>query len=318
MPSIHSKYLKQQHVLPSLVFFFSDCHVGTGLNYINFYYPQSFEGGYICGQDGVSECSVYIGVTASCTNNATRVGYALTATLNPLGNNIFQVPQVNQFVSAKRANTYKFCVDSQSNITAQIKSHADPCTCPASYANHDVLISRTFPLATKADLTWRMAGGNTSGTVELSGADTYTKPGTYYMNVFANCASDADCGKAKCTCSPCSNLPVSPYTLYVGTTADFSNGVSATVTLASCSVKGVLSGLAGQCVEVCPWEIQTVRSYKSGFLSIGAQVGISIGCLIAAMLLLGCYFYTRFEAYSCCRPLVSDASSACCHRCALH
>jgi hypothetical protein len=248
----------------------------------------------------------YIGVIAACSDSATKVSYTLTATLSPLGNDVFAVPVVNQIVTVKQIKTYKFCAESEVNVTAQIKSYSDACTCPVSYANHQAIISRSSPAATMAELTWRFKGGDT---IQLSGADTYTKPGPYYMSVQADCLNDEDCGYDRCTCAPCSNLPSSPYAMYIGPTGDFSSGKSEKAQLESCAVKEVLSGLSGECFEVCPVNLRTVYAYTSTLLPVGTQIAISIGCLAFVLLVLGCYWRTHFQTYACCCPLVSEISS---------
>ena len=250
---------------------------------------------------------VYIGVIAACSDSATKVSYTLIATLSPLRKNVFGSPLLNQIVSARQINTYQFCVESKMNITSMIKSYTDPCTCPLSYADHQVVISHNDPLTqnSKSGMAWRMQGGDSS-TVAISGPDTYTKPGPYYMNVYANCESDADCGYSRCSCAPCSNLPSSPYTMYIGPTADFSNGKSAKAELDSCISNDVLSGLAGQCFEVCPAGTRMVYLYNVNFLPTGIQAAISFGCMAFLLLALGCYWRYNFQTYMCCCPLVSN------------
>jgi hypothetical protein len=253
----------------------------------------------------VSECVAYIGVIASCSDSATKVSYILTATLSPLVNNVFAVPVVNQIVTVKQIKTYQFCAESKIDITAQIKSFSDACTCPENYANHQAIISRYSPAASMAELTWRFKGGDT---MQVSGADTYMKPGPYYISVQANCVSDADCGYDRCTCAPCSNLPSSPYAMYIGPSIDFSSGKSEKAKLESCVVKDVLSGLSGECFEVCPVTVHTVYAYTSNLLPVGIQIAISIACLAFVLLVVGCYWRTHFQTYACCCPLVSETS----------
>lgn len=242
---------------------------------------------------------------ASCSDSASKVSYTLTATLSPLGGNIFTVPVVNQIITAKQVKTYRFCVESRVNITAQIKSHTDSCTCPVSYANHQVVVSRSIPLANTDELMWRFKAADSTGSIQISGADTYTKPGPYYMNVIANCVSDAECGNERCTCAPCSNLPLSPYTLYIGPSVEFNNGKSVKARIDACAVKDVTSGLAGECFEVCQADVRTVYAYTATFLPVGIQVAISLGCMALVLLVLGCYWRLHFQTYTCCNPLVS-------------
>jgi hypothetical protein len=247
----------------------------------------------VCGPSGTSVCQYYIGVAGYCAApNSSQVDFTLTANLIPLGSGIFQAPLVNQKVQANKRNLYNFCVDSVIDVTAQLKSFTNACQCPTSYANLGVLISRYRANAGHKDLTWKLLGSNNTGSLSLSKA--LIIPGTYYLNVLGNCESE--CSEQRCTCAPCTNLPVSPYALYVGGVAEALTW-SSSYNAGSCAVPGITGGLYGQCGYLCPYTVSMRKNFFDEIPSLGTQFGIAGAVLSAFICIFGCCFFCNYQTY---------------------
>lgn len=258
----------------------------------------------MCGADGKSECLMYIGVTGYCTTAVTSLNFILTATLVPLGNNIFAVAETNQTVKPNGVMKYEFCVDDAVDVKAQLKSFTSACNCPKSYANLEYVISRTNVNATINDLTWKYegGGGDETGIVKLLESDADTRPGTYYLNVLGTCTLAADCDNA-CTCSPCANLARSPYTIYIANSSDLSHHSNASVSTGSCpaTMPSVVGGNFGVCSATCPSvSVASAASLYTQLLNAGAKAAIAICVILVALAILGaglCYYRRRL---TCC------------------
>ena len=244
----------------------------------------------MCGPDKQSECLLYLGVSSYCTatttNTATNtVDYTLTATLKTQTNNIFEIPVENETVSAKGVRNYQFCVDTVTDVKAQLKSYTSSCDCPSSYANLEFVVSRTNPSAVLTDLTWRLEAGETTGIVNLDQSSINTQPGTYYLNVLGTCQDTTQCTAANyCTCGPCANLPRSPYTLYIANTTTLANKGNSSLSLKTCSVQGVLHGESGVCSAFCPDYPQIPFSLVNALLAAGQ--GLGPGAVAAIVILV--------------------------------
>ena len=239
---------------PYYEWFTSTCQLLEAIHDIFSQFFFRFDGGYVCGPDGKSECLIYIGVAGYCvTANASEVDFTLTATLQPLGDNIFKMPQLDQTVAPQGVNQYQFCVDKSVDVMAQMKTFTSACDCPSTYANLEYVISRTNKKALITDRTWKIQRGQTTGIVKLLASDADTRPGTYYLNVLGTCTSAAECSD-KCTCGPCANLAASKYGLYIDDSASLAAHSNTSLSIGSCSVEGVISGLNGSCAAFCPAE----------------------------------------------------------------
>ena len=240
----------------------------------------------MCGPDKQSECLLYLGVSSYCTaTTTTTVDYKLTATLKTQTNNIFEIPVENETVSAKGVRNYQFCVDTVTDVKAQLKSYTSSCDCPSSYANLEYVVSRTNPSAVLTDLTWRLEAGETTGIVNLDQSSINTQPGTYYLNVLGTCQDTTQCTAANyCTCGPCANLPRSPYTLYIANTSTLANKGNSSLSLNTCSVQGVLHGESGVCSAFCPDYPQIPFSLVNALLAAGQ--GLGPGAVAAIVILV--------------------------------
>ena len=253
----------------------------------------SLTGGSTCGPLGNSVCQYYIGVAGYCTApGSTSVAFDLTATRQPTSSSIFKVPVLNKIVQAESRNSYSFCVDSVMNVTAQMKSFRSACQCPYSYSNLGVVISRYRPDAQPRDLTWKMLGSNHTGAISMSSA--LIVPGTYYMNVIGTC--DDECTTARCTCAPCSNLPFSPYSLYVGGELDTAKWAKS-YKMGSCAVPGVIQGPYGQCGYLCPHNLTRQEDFLSRIPPLGMQFGIAGGVLAFLFCSFVSCFFCNYQIY---------------------
>ena len=253
----------------------------------------SFTGGSVCGPLGTSVCQYYIGVAGYCAAlNSSQVAFSLTATLSPLSNSIFKAPVVNQIVGANSNNLYTFCVDSASDVMAQMKSFTSACQCPYSYANLGVVISRYSVNPRPKDLTWKVLGSNHTVSISMSAA--LIIPGTYYLSVLGTC--DTECSTEQCTCAPCTNLPLSPYALYVGGVADTAMW-SSSYSLGSCSVPGIISGPYGKCGSLCPHSLSIKRDFFSTIPPLSKQFGIAGAVLAFLICLSGSCFFCNYQTY---------------------
>ena len=72
----------------------------------------------------------------------------------------FQVPYYNLKIAPGESQSYKFCVIDGADVRAQTFAYTDPTTCPDSYTNYDLVVSRTDPNATVQDLVWRNRNGD--------------------------------------------------------------------------------------------------------------------------------------------------------------
>ena len=268
----------------------------------------SFDGGYVCGPDGKSECLIYIGVAGYCvTPDASEVDFTLTATLQPLGDNIFKMPQLDQTVAPQGVNQYQFCVDKSVDVMAQMKTFTSACDCPSTYANLEYVISRTNKKALITDRTWKIQRGQTTGIVKLLASDADTRPGTYYLNVLGTCTSAAECSD-KCTCGPCANLAASKYGLYIDDSASLAAHSNSSLSIGSCSVVGIRGGLNGSCAAICPSGIviastsspTDTQPTKTQLLSKGIVAGIVVLILVFLISIIGsCLYYHRRQLTFC-------------------
>jgi hypothetical protein len=263
----------------------------------------------VCGPDGISECEYYIGVPSYCsTANVTSVDYILTATLVPLANELYEVPQLDQKITPNGVNKYQFCTNTAIDVSAYLNSYASACDCPNNYAELEFVISRTNADAGVQDSTWKLEAGNPTGIFTLKTSDADTRPGTYYLNVIGSCEASVNVacaadGSNSCTCSPCSHLANSPYSLYMGSSSAFnSNGVAETI-LESCATAGVnnvipvKAGLEGTCSGECT----VVSSKNKSVLTQGATAGVAIAVIVFVLFILAVVMYLyRGYLRSCC------------------
>jgi hypothetical protein len=107
-------------------------------------------------------CEYTIGVLGYCAdpNDQTEFPFTLITTLSKAFK-IFDRPQTHQSVAPKQMNRYQFCVRSnKTDVAAQLLSWTSASSCPNSYANLQMVVSKTNIDANYNDYVWRVTGGS--------------------------------------------------------------------------------------------------------------------------------------------------------------
>lgn len=177
-------------------------------------WDPNFDGGSTCGMYKNETCYYIIGVYGYCAGDQLPVNFTLQTKRVAMTENIINTPQTNQTIVAKATNAYGFCVNDETNVTAEFLRWRSSCGCPSKYANLQMIISLSNPDAAGSDLTWSIDRDEEFSSIDILTTDPATRAGTYYVNVYGYCTEDASCTDL-CTCAPCGNLPDTRYELYV-------------------------------------------------------------------------------------------------------
>jgi hypothetical protein len=138
-------------------------------------WDPDFEGGYSCGPNLNEECQYVVGVFGYCAVSQEPLNYTMRIT--PLSPVTFTSEiDTQQQVSAGGMRQYGFCVDTERDVTAELLSWTNACDCPTTYANLDMVISKTDRNANAKDLVWRVDKENSS--ISLLTSDVDTRPGS--------------------------------------------------------------------------------------------------------------------------------------------
>lgn len=263
----------------------------------------------VCGPDSVSECEYYVAVAGYCTqDNVAEVNFTLTATLQPLANELYEVPQLQQKITPNGVNKYQFCVNTAIDVSAYLNSYTSACNCPNNYAELEFVISKTNADAGAQDSTWKLEAGDPTGIFTLKAGDADTRPGTYYLNVIGSCEASVNVkcdGTNACTCAPCSHLANSPYSLYIGASSAFNTNGIAKTTLRACATAGVnsvipvKSGPEGTCSGQCPAPKQSLADRFKKFTE-GATAGIAIAVIVVILFILAVILFCYRDYLRCC------------------
>lgn len=157
----------------------------TSYNFGNQYltipvWDNSYVGGYICGINSDSLCYYYIGVYGYCVDNFNvPVTYNLNVQMDRVHVD-FNNPRTNQTIVPKGRNDYEFCIHDEKDVSIQILTYTDACTCPTRYSNLEMVVSKDNRDARLSDLVWRITSYDTSTReITLSANDEDVRPGIY-------------------------------------------------------------------------------------------------------------------------------------------
>ena len=124
-------------------------------------------------------CEYTIGVLGYCAGgNQTEFPFTLITTLSKAFK-IFDRPQTHQSVAPKQMNRYQFCVRSnKTDVAAQLLSWTSSYSCPNSYANLQMVVSKSNMDADYNDYVWRMSATNIDQALILLNSDVNTRAGS--------------------------------------------------------------------------------------------------------------------------------------------